>query len=45
MKRIHGNYRRKRGKRSGRKPNWYVAIAYQIAFMQRVLNKWDARRR
>lgn len=44
MKKHHGNYRRKHGNRSGRKPNWYVAIAHQINFMKRVLAKWDSRK-
>lgn len=40
----HGNYRRKHGKRSGRKPDWYVALIFQRNFIQKVLDKWDARK-
>lgn len=43
MKKHHGNYRRKHGKRSGRKPLWYVALARQRDFIQRILDKHDNR--
>lgn len=41
----HGNYRRKTGKRSGRKPLWYVALRTQRDLIQRALDKFDRRRR
>lgn len=43
MRRIHGNYRRKHGKRAGRKPLWYVALARQRDFINRILAKFDNR--
>lgn len=43
--RIHGNYLRKTGKRSGRKPNWYIELAKIRSKIDKALNAFDSRPR
>ena len=41
----HGNYRRKSGKRSGRKPNWYIRLVLIRDNINKALAAFDKRPR
>lgn len=43
--RHHGNYLRKKGKRAGRKPIWYVYLAKIRNDISKALNAFDNRKR